>query len=83
MHGRDRSDEDKATLGDVINASFAADVAREDREWDDLPPSAKKAGDMFIRRDGLFLPKGVSIEKATKAQIRRARIAYARDYRRQ
>ena len=82
MCGQDHSAEDKALLREIINATFAADAARDDREWNELPPEAKKSGDRFIRRDGLFLPKGVSIEKATQADIKRARRSYARAYHR-
>jgi hypothetical protein len=82
MPGRaPRDDDERNLLAEAIHASFAADVAREDREWDNLPANVKRSGDRFIHQDGLFLPKGVSPEKATKAQIRRARLAYARAYR--
>lgn len=54
--------------------------AARTRGWNDLPPEAKAAGDHFINDDGLFLPKGVSIEDATETDIKKAREDYARRY---
>lgn len=48
--------------------------------WADIPADDRKQGEQFITRDGLFLPEGVSLAKATDRDIAAARAAYAKEY---
>ena len=48
--------------------------------WNDLPPEARTSGENFIKRDGLFLPDGIAADKATEADIQKARAAYVKQY---
>lgn len=48
--------------------------------WADIPADDRKFGERFIANDGLFLPAGVTADKATDRDIAAARAAYAKEY---
>jgi hypothetical protein len=51
-----------------------------ERGWNDLPTEAKTSADKFIKRDGLFLPKGITVDSMTDKDIQAARSAYAKQF---
>lgn len=51
-----------------------------ERGWNDLPPEAKASADKFIKRDGLFLPKGITVDTMTDKDVQAARSVYAKQF---
>ena len=49
------------------------------KSWNEMPPEAKRAGEMFIA-DGGFLPDGADPEKLSEAEMQKARANYAKAY---
>lgn len=76
-----------ASAAPVTRATYAEGGSRipgssapRGKGWADIPADDRKFGEKFISNDGLFLPAGVTADKATDRDIAAARAAYAKEY---